>query len=62
MDNQDHIELAMLLSSLDGMVAVSGYHCDLMDELYAGWTVHEEGIRKVHSVKQDRLEVLWTNY
>ena len=62
MDDQDHIELAMLLSSVDGMVAVSGYHCDLMDKLYAGWTVHEEGSRKVHSVKQDRVEVLWTNY
>lgn len=62
MDDQDHIELAMLLSSLDGRVAVSGYHCDLMDELYAGWNVNEEGPRKVHSVKQDRVEVLWTNY
>lgn len=62
MTNEDHIELAMLLSSLDGMVAVSGYHCDLMEDLYEGWTVHEEGSRKVHSVKQNRVEVLWTNY
>lgn len=62
MTDQQHIELAELLNSINGKVAISGYHCDLMDDLYRYWGVHEEGEKKVHSVKTNRSEVLWTNY
>jgi DNA adenine methylase len=62
MTDQEHIELHRVLSRVQGKVAISSYHCDLMDELYGGWNVHEEGSKKAHSVKTERLEVLWTNY
>lgn len=62
MTDAEHIQLHMLLSQVNGKVAISGYHGDLMDELYKDWHVHEEGARQVHSVKQERTEVLWTNY
>ncbi|MDD4986632.1 MAG: DNA adenine methylase [Dehalococcoidales bacterium] len=62
MADRDHIRLAEVLKSVQGKVAISGYHCDLMDELYGGWNVHEEGVKKTHSVKTDRVEALWTNY
>ena len=62
MTDNDHRELASLLHTVKGLVAISGYHCPLMDELYADWHVHHEGVKKTHSVKTDRAEVLWTNY
>lgn len=62
MTDQEHIELHNVLSQVHGQVAISGYHCALMDELYGSWNVHEEGSKKAHSVKTERTEVLWTNY
>jgi DNA adenine methylase len=58
----EHRELARVLHSVKGLVAISGYECDLMDELYGDWYTHHEGPKMVHSVKSDRAEVLWTNY
>ncbi len=60
-DNQ-HRELAEVLHQVQGKVAISGYHGTLMDKLYADWHCHEAEPRTVHSVKQKRVEVLWTNY
>ena len=62
MTNAQHVALAQSLTAVQGRVAISGYHGELMDELYRGWHVHEEGVKKAHSVKTDRAEVLWTNY
>jgi len=62
MTDEEHIELHNLLSQIKGKVAISSYHCELMDELYQDWYVHEEGAKKAHSIKTDRVEVLWTNY
>lgn len=62
MTDEEHIELHHLLSQVKGKVAISGYHCDLMDELYKDWNVHEEKSKKAHSIKTERVEVLWTNY
>lgn len=62
MTDHEHEELARALSQIKGKAAVSGYHCDLTDELYRDWNVHEERPKKAHSVKTDRVEVLWTNY
>jgi len=62
MTDEDHIKLAEVLRTAQGKVALSGYHCDLLDELYGNWHVHEARPKKVHSVKTERTEVLWTNY
>lgn len=62
MSDAEHIMLCSALSQVKGKVAISGYHCSLMDDLYATWNVHEEKAKKVHSVKTERTEVLWTNY
>jgi DNA adenine methylase len=60
--DEEHIKLHRVLSQVKGKVAISGYHCDLMDELYQDWYIHEEGTKKAHSIKTERAEVLWTNY
>lgn len=62
MTDNDHIELAEVLHNVNGKVALSGYNCDLLDELYGNWHVYEANSKKVHSVKTERTEVLWTNY
>jgi DNA adenine methylase len=57
MTDEDHQELAGVLKALQGMVIVSGYRCDMYDELYAGWK------RIDHSTHADgavnRTECLW---
>lgn len=62
MTNEEHRQLAEALKKAKGKVALSGYHCELMDELYEGWYVTEAALKKCHSVKSMRREVLWTNY
>ena len=53
----DHIELANILHEADGHVVVSGYHSDLYDELYQGWTVREKEAQTAGNTK--RTEVIW---
>lgn len=64
MTNREHRRLAKILNAVKGMVAISNYQCDLMDELYPSkrWmkTVAPEGTN--HATKGKRVEVLWTNY
>lgn len=62
MSEKQHQELASVLKKAKGLVAISGYHCSLMDELYIGWRCVEAPIKICHSVKEERQEVLWTNY
>lgn len=62
MSDAEHIELYGVLSKVQAKVAISSYHCSLMDELYTNWYVYEAPAKKAHSVKTDRTEVLWTNY
>lgn len=62
MTDDEHRELAMVLHSVEGKVALSSYHCDLMNELYGDWQAIEGPTKLVHSVKQPRTEVLWVNY
>ncbi len=64
MTDDEHAELADLLNNVQGMVAISNYQCDLMDELYAPgkWHKHTASARTIHSTKGTRAEVLWTNY
>lgn len=64
MSDDDHAELAVALNSVTGMVALSNYDCDLMDELYPKSDWHKIVIpeRTNHATKGKRTEVLWTNY
>jgi len=62
MTDDDHRDLAALLSKVKARVAVSGYRGALMDELYGDWHRHDALIRNCHSIKKPRQEALWTNY
>jgi len=62
MTDDDHRTLARVLHTVKGKVALSSYHCDLMDELYSDWNYVEAPIKNCHSVKAPRREVLWVNY
>jgi DNA adenine methylase len=64
MTNQEHAELSGLLNKVRGMVAISNYQCDLMDELYPPpkWHKTVSSQRTNHASKGTRVEVLWTNY
>lgn len=62
MDEAAHRELAQVLHQCKGKVAISGYRCALMDELYGDWTCILAPVRTCHSAKQPRQEALWVNY
>ncbi len=59
MDDQQHVALADGLRKLKGAVVLSGYPCDLYNDLYQDWlridrAAHADGAR-------DRVECLWLN-
>lgn len=62
MNDDDHRALAAALKQVEGKVAISGYRCDLMQELYGNWFQSEAPAKLCHSVKTERTEILWTNY
>ncbi|MGH9431385.1 MAG: DNA adenine methylase [Terriglobia bacterium] len=62
MKDVDHEELATVLNRCKGKVAVSGYHCDLMDTMYRGWRRVDAPAKQCHSIKKLRQEALWMNY
>ncbi|MBE9008849.1 DNA adenine methylase [Pseudanabaenaceae cyanobacterium LEGE 13415] len=62
MSDRDHEALAETLRSVKGKVALSGYHCSLLDKLYKDWNCVDAPSKQCMSVKQPRIEVLWTNY
>lgn len=62
MTDSNHRELAEVLKSVNGKVALSSYHCELNDELYRDWNFVEAPRKKIHSTKDSRVEVLWANY
>ncbi len=62
MSDEEHRQLAEVLHHVQGKVALSSYHCDLMDELYKGWYYVEGPEKQIPSSKATRREVLWTNY
>lgn len=64
MTNDEHRELADTLNSTEGMVAFSNYDCELLNSLYPPkrWQKHTSPQRTIHSTKDKRSEVLWTNY
>lgn len=62
MTDMEHIRLAAVLHKVKGKVAISGYHCALMNELYGDWNIFEAPSKMALSIKSERTEVLWTNY
>jgi len=69
MTDNEHRELSEVLHKVEGKVALSGYHSELMGELYGDWEYIEAPMKKAHSTntradnnKQNRTEVLWVNY
>lgn len=62
MTDKEHRELARALHTVKGKVALSSYHCDIMDELYSDWRRIEAEPKNCHSIKKLRTEVLWINY
>lgn len=64
MTDADHRALARALNAVQGRVAVSNYDCELMAGLYPApqWRKHVSPARTIHSTKDMRVEVLWTNY
>ena len=61
MADAEHRELAGVLSRSKGRVAISGYRCDLMDELYKKWRRVDAPPKQCHSIKKLRQEALWLN-
>lgn len=53
----DHRELAASLRKVKGMAVVSGYRCDLYDELYDGW--RRVDCRAYADKASPRVESLW---
>ena len=64
MTNENHQELAEVLNAVQGMVAVSNYQADILDHFFPApkWFKTIGAARTVHSTKDKRVEVLWTNY
>jgi DNA adenine methylase len=64
MTDDDHIQLASVLNRARGTVALSNYDCPLMDQLYTPPKWHKifGPVQTIHSTKDIRQEVLWTNY
>ncbi len=64
MTDAQHAELAGVLNSVQGMVALSNYPTKVLDDLYAApkWHKIVTSERIAHSTKDRRVEVLWTNY
>jgi len=62
MSDAEHRSLAELLRSTEGKVAISGYRCALMDELYGDWNRIDAPLRPARAGKGKRQEALWVNY
>lgn len=62
MSEKEHKDLAEALHNCVGQVAISGYRCDLMDDLYKGWRRYDAPEKYCHSIKELRYEALWMNY
>ena len=62
MSEQDHVDLARAMHDHNGFRAISGYRCDLYDDLYSDWHRFERAtITMSGNSRQRRVEVLWTS-
>ena len=62
MGDQDHRSLAELLNNVNGKVAISGYRCELMEQIYSEFRRIDASPKLCHSVKSARFESLWVNF
>jgi len=62
MTDQEHRDLAGVAHRAKGKVAISGYRCALMDQLYGDFKRHDAPAKICHSVKKLRREALWVSY
>lgn len=64
MTDKQHEELAEVLNGVQGMVAFSNYQAEILDEFFPAPKWHKTVTRErtVHSTKDKRVEILWTNY
>lgn len=64
MNENEHREFAVVVNACKGMVAVSGYDHPLMNDLFkpGKWIKTFGPDKTIHSTKDTRTEVLWTNY
>ncbi|HET9179870.1 MAG TPA: DNA adenine methylase [Terriglobia bacterium] len=62
MGDAEHHTLARALKQCKGKVAISGYRCGLMDEIFGDWRRLDAPPKRCHSVKKTRREALWMNY
>lgn len=58
MTDEQHKELATLLNSVEAMVVVSGYDCELYQELYRGWE-KLQWRSLINGAKGSATETLW---
>ncbi len=64
MDESQHRAFAKAVNECQSQVAVSGYEHPIMDELFPStkWFKTLGADKTIHSTKDKRREVLWTNY
>jgi DNA adenine methylase len=62
MNDREHANLADILRSCKGAVAISGYRSPLMDRLFKNWVRVDAETRLCHSTKEERVESVWMNY
>jgi DNA adenine methylase len=62
MSDAQHRQFAERLNQINGKAAVSGYDCELYDELFKGWRRIVAPEKQCHSIKKMRQEILWVNF
>jgi len=62
MPDQDHRDLAAALHALKGRAVLSGYRCDLYDDLFGDWRRADAPEKICNSSKSVRRESLWMNF
>jgi len=62
MSDTEHTKLAEALHRAVGAVAISGYRCSLMDDLYGDWACVDAPEHLCNSSKTARIESLWLNF
>ena len=60
--DDDHRELAIKLNNIEGLAMVSGYECDLMNDIYKGWEKRYLTKKKNNIRSGEVQEVIWMNY
>jgi DNA adenine methylase len=61
MTDDQHRELAAVLHACAGAVLLSGYDCELYQELYIGWPRHTRDVRTNGNTDRMATETLWLN-